>query len=291
MRFCPIVSVLALGLWCGPTTAQEDKVYRMLTTDQLEATLKGAGIDFKKSADQKPNSFLYDFKNKAYNVRLYYLDGKQLMMDTLLGAQALEKVNEWNLSSHFSRAGLGKDDKGAAYTVLACQLNLKGGVTAGGVQEFFSNFPEELDKFQVFARGEPRKDVAVKEPAFKEVTPEKMEKLLEEMKIKFTKAPVAKGTFAYHYEAKGAKVVLTNWGKDMMLEAKFPKMTIAKVNQYNLERKFILAVSYTTKNGDYTTLEVNLNFLGGVTDSIIRNFVAVFDEDISEFTKYSQTAK
>jgi hypothetical protein len=128
--------------------------------------------------------------------------------------------------------------------------------------------------------------LAKKENTFKEVPAEKLEKILEDMKIKYAKAPLANGTFAYHYQAGNTKVILTNWGKDMMLEAKFASIPLEKVNQYNLDRKFIRTVSYNNKSGQFTTLEANMNFQGGVSDSILRNFISVFEEDVNEFAQY-----
>ena len=87
-----------------------------------------------------------------------------------------------------------------------------------------------------------------------------MEKMLDDLKIKYTKSPLTNGSVAYQYQVGSANVVLTNWGKDLMLEAKFPKISLEKVNQYNVNRKFIRTVSYNNKKGEFTTLEANLNF-------------------------------
>jgi len=282
-------SVLVLLLATSLGQAQEDKIYRGLTPLQLESTLKTIKIDFQKIADKKANTFFYDFKAKTFNLRLYYLDGKQLMVDTLFPALPMEKLNDWNLGPNLSRAGFGKDDMGGAFTVIESHLNLKGGVTDGAIREFVRTFVDEVDQFQTLIRAsENRKEVAQKENTFKDIPVLKMEKILDDLKIKYTKAPLANGTFAYHYESGSTKVVLTNWGKDLMLEAKFAKIPLEKVNQYNLDRKFIRTVSYNNKKGEFTTLEANLNFLGGVTDSIVRNFIAVFEEDVNEFAQYVQ---
>jgi hypothetical protein len=291
MSYRHLAGVLALGLFSGMAHAQEEKVYRVVTPALVEKVLRRSSIEFKKLADKKPNTFLYDYKTKNFNLRLYYLDGTRLMLDTLLGAMSLEKVNDWNLSAKFTRAGLGKDEKGNAYTVLESQLNLKGGVTLDAMREFLNAFVDELDPFQLFARdSEMGKDIAKEEKAFKEVSAPLMEKLLAELKIKYAKVPLASGNVRYQYESKDTKIVLTNWGKDMMLEAKFAKIALAKVNRYNLDRKFIRAVSYSNTKGDYTSLEANLNFMGGVTESIVRNFIAVFDEDVDGFAVYVRQA-
>src|SRR5438477_5790494 len=141
-----LAGLLVLGLLSGVGRAQEEKVFSALTPEQLESTLKASKIEFKKLADKKANTFFYDYQTKNFNLRLYYLDGKQLLLDTLFGALPLEKVNEWNLGGKFSRAGSGKDDKGGSYTMVESRLNLKGGVTEAALKEYLSSFEEELDQ-------------------------------------------------------------------------------------------------------------------------------------------------
>jgi hypothetical protein len=280
-----------LALCGGAAHAQDDKVYPALTPEQLESTLQGSKIEFKKLADKQDNTFFYDYKTKSFNLRLYYVEGKHLVVDSLFGALPLDKANEWNLGGKFSRAGLGKDDKGASYTVIESRLNLKGGVTDAAIKEYLKAFADELDQFEVFLRASmPRKETPKEETTFKEVAAERMEKVLDDLKIKYVKTSLMNGNSAYHYQFKDAKIVLTNWGKDMMLEAKFAKLPLEKVNQYNLDRKFIRAVFYDTKNGAYTSLEINLSFAGGVTESILRNFIGVFEEDVDAFALYARKA-
>ena len=85
-------------------------------------------------------------------MRLYYLDGKQLMVDTLFPALSLEKLNDWNLGSNLCRAALGKDEMGGAFTVIGSQLNLRGGVTDGAIREFMYTFIDEVAQFQAAIR-------------------------------------------------------------------------------------------------------------------------------------------
>jgi hypothetical protein len=290
MLFRHLSAVLVLGMFSRGAGAQEI-VYRMLTPEQLEKMLKGSRIEYKKLADKKANTFFYDYKTKDFNLRLYYLGGKQLMLDSLFAAMPLEKVNEWNVGAKFTRAGLGKDDKGGSFTVIDTHLNLRGGVTQGAVKEFLNAFVEDLEEFQSFVRAsEPRKDVAKEEKTYQEIPPDLLERILEDLKIKYAKVPLPNGSVAYRYESKDSKIVLMNWGKDMMLEAKFPKLSLEKVNQYNLDRKFIRAVAYNNNKGEYIGLEANMSFLGGVTESIVRNFIAVFEEDVRECALYVKKA-
>ena len=48
----------------------------------------------------------------------------------------------------------------------------------------------------------------------------------------------------------------------------------------------VRAVAYSTKKGEYTNLEMNLNIVPGVTESIVRNFISVFEEDVEAFAAY-----
>jgi Putative bacterial sensory transduction regulator len=286
MRYGYLAGLVIFVVTVPLVQAQEQRVFPALTPAQLESTLKAGKVEFNKIADKKANTFFYDFKAKAFNLRLYYLDGKQLLMDTLFPALPLEKLNDWNLGSNLSRAALGKDEMGGAFTVIGSQLSLRGGVTDGAIREFMYTFIEEVGQFQALIRDSDNRKEALKEFAFKELPALKLDKMLDDLKIKYAKSPLANGAFAYQYKVGSANVVLTNWGKDLMLEAKFPKMTLEKVNQYNVNRKFIRTVSYNNKNGEFTTLEANLNFQGGVTDSIVRNFISVFEEDVNEFSQY-----
>jgi len=106
-------SVFVLLLTASMGQAQEEKIYRGLTPEQLESTLQKGKIEFKKIPDKKANTFFYDFKAKTFNLRLYYLEGKQLMVDTLFQRCPWKRSTNWNLGTNFSRAGLGKDDMGA----------------------------------------------------------------------------------------------------------------------------------------------------------------------------------
>lgn len=287
-----LAGVLLVSLFASAAPTEEIKVYRTLSTEQLESLLKAATIKFQKLEDKKSDSIFYDYKVKSFNLRLYFLGGKQLLLDTLFPAMSLDKINQWNLGTKFTRAALGDDGKGGSFTAVESRLNLKGGVTEEAIKEYLGAFTEELDQFQVFAKagGEPPA-LTKDETTFTEVTAKQLEKILDDLKVKYEKAELDNGGTTYQYQAKDAKITLLNWGKDMMLEAHYPKLDLAKVNKYNLDRKFIRAVSYSNKKGDYSALEANLSFVGGVSDSIVRNFITAFEEDAREFGAYVAKAK
>ena len=51
-----------------------------------------------------------------------------------------------------------------------------------------------------------------------------------------------------------------------MLDAVFRKLPFDRINEWNRNAKFSRAVLQTSPKGDYTTLESNLDLIGGVTE-------------------------
>ena len=90
--------LLALSLAAGFTVAQE-RVHTALSTDQVEQLLKGLSLDFKKiDPKTNDNKFFYDFGlvKGRFHTRLYYNQGKDVMLDVAFPDQPLEKLNRWN---------------------------------------------------------------------------------------------------------------------------------------------------------------------------------------------------
>jgi hypothetical protein len=287
MRYATGLLALAFAVCPQAARAQSDKVFRTLTTDKLETLLKDAGIDFKKTAAKNEGVFFYDYKKNNYDVRLHYYHGKDLMLDAIFAALPLEKVNLWNRGAKFSRVVLDKDSKGD-FSVIEWNLNFAGGVTDDTVREFMNSFDEELKKYAQFVAGEPgAKDEPKVEKIFNQVAGDVLEKILDDLNLKYNKTALPKDAgFGYEYDSKGMKMILTNYGKDIMLQAHFKKIPLDKVNKYNLDRKFIRAVAYKNPRGEHTSLESNLDCVGGVSESILRHFITVFEGEVRDFTKY-----
>ncbi len=276
-----------------PTTGRggSDKIYRSLSTDQMEAMLKSFNVDYKKLESKTKGNYYYDYKKDNYTLRLYFFGGKDLMIDTVFNEQPLTKLNEWNTRAKFSRACQNKDDKGL-FTTLEFNLDLLGGVTEGTIKQFMKTFDEEVRAFDKFlgGKGSPGPAPTVTdEKLITEVPAETIEKILDGLNHKYKKTPLPKNAgFAYDFTSKNNKIRLYNWGKDLMIDANFKKIPLDKINKYNLDRKFIRAVSYRSKDGDYSALESNLDCSGGVSESIIRYFITTFDGEISAYAKYVQ---
>ena len=77
-------------------------------------------------------------------------------------------------------------------------------------------------------------------------------------------------------------------GTDLMIDAQFKKLPLETLNDYNLKRKFIRAVAYDIRGTEFTSLETNLDCVGGISDSILRYFIRAFADEVREFTAFSQ---
>lgn len=279
-----IAAVLIFALSAG-ASAQEVKAFTQLTPEHTEEFLKKQGIEFKKIDTKTPGTVFYDFQRKNFNVRLYNYDGKDLMLDAVFPGMPLEKINLWNVKAKFSRACLNKDAKGI-YATLESNIDLVGGVTEGGLKQFLLSFDDELRLFSKYAS-----DTGSDDQFFAPVTSAKIEGVLKSLNIAFEKTELKDGAGAfYDFEANNFKLRLVNFGgKDLMIDAHFKKIALEDVNRWNLEKKFIRAVSYNVKGQEYSALEANLDCEVGTTDGILRNFIIGFQEDVKQFAKYVQT--
>jgi len=283
MKF-PFASLFVVAALTGLAQAQEPKVIAQLTSEQTEEFLKKQGIEFKKIETKTPGTFFYDFQRKSFNVRLYNYDGKDLMLDAVFSRLPLERVNDWNVKAKFSRACLNRDAKGE-FSTLESNLDLIGGVTEGGLKQFFASFDEELRLFAKFTS-----ETSTDDQMYAPVTSQKIEAVLKSLNIAYEKTDLKNdaGSF-YDFEASNFKLRLVNFaGKDLMIDAHFKKIPLEDVNRWNLEKKFIRAVSYSAKGPDYSALEANLDCEIGTTDGILRNFIVGFQEDVKQFAKYVQ---
>jgi hypothetical protein len=206
------------------------------------------------------------------------------MLDAVFPALPLERINDWNRKAKFSRATLGKDVKGS-FSTLESNIDLIGGVTDGGLTQYFKSFDEELRVFAKFVA-----DTASDDQMYVPVTGQKIEAILKSLNFTYEKNELKDGTGQFFdFEASNFKVRLVNFGgKDLMIDAHFKKIPLEDINRWNLEKKFIRAVSYNIKGAEYSALEMNLDCEAGATDGILRNFILGFHEDVKQFAKYVQ---
>lgn len=280
----PMGLLAATWFFVGSTFAQEDKVFKQLSAEQTDALLQTLKIEFKKTPGKKGDVVYYDFQRGDHKVRLYWYGGKDLMLDAVFPRMSLEQVNLWNVRAKFSRACLHKDDKGE-FTALEANLDLTGGATEGTIRRFMTVFDEEIKQFATIASG----GGAVDEPIYAKVAPAKLDAILQGLNIEFKKAADKTGAVVYLFLSNNHPVKLVSFGgEDLMIDAQFKKVSLADANEYNLRRKFIRCVAYNVNGKEFTSLESNLDCVGGVSDSIVRNFIRAFDEEVQEFAKYVQ---
>lgn len=277
-RFLALALTLVL---CPVALGQDDKVYRSVTTEQLEGMLTKLKIDYKKKDSKTPDTFYYDFTRLKSTVRLYYYAGKDLMLDVVFRELSLESLNKWNVKAKFTRVCRHQDDKGG-FTTLESNLDLVGGVTSGAIEQFLKNFENDLLAFQSFVNADDDVILPV-------VTSEKLESILKGLNLPFKKQAMknSETSFVYDFESKNFKLRLSNFnGKDLMLDAVFKKVPLEKANQYNFDRKFIRVVVYGQGEQEFTQLEANFDCSAGVSEGMVRHFITTFDDEVKAFAEF-----
>jgi len=124
---------------------------------------------------------------------------------------------------------------------------------------------------------------AQNEEVMKFVPPERIEKIFEDLKQTYKKAPLAsaKNSFTYDYDRNSYKLRLYYYaGQDLMIDAEMAKADWETVNKWNSTAKFSRASLRKDKLGEFVTLESNLDCIGGVTEGTIKQFMRQFDEEV-----------
>jgi putative sensory transduction regulator len=215
---------------------------------------------------------------------LHYYGGRDLMLVAKFPSVSLSAINQWNRGAKFSRAVF-YQDKAEDYSTLEANLDIQGGVTDDTIRHFISRYDEELKQFDRLVFGTAAKE----EEVVTKVSAARLEKILKDLDIEFKKIPGKEADIdTYELKRDSFKVRLHNFkGEDLMLDAAFKEIPLAEVNKYNLARKFIRVVLYQPARGKkHTSLEANLDCLGGVSDRIIRYFIGTFDGEVREFAKF-----
>jgi hypothetical protein len=269
-----------------PASAPAQEVFKEVSAQRLEEILNGLNLEFTKGDVGKGVTF-FEFKTKTRKapVQLLSFDGKDLMIQSELGRADLETLNKHNSAAKFSRARTGKLKNGSEIVLLESNLDLRGGVTEDTIKHFINNFDEELS---LWARTSA--PVVTEEETFKTVTPQKLEQILKDLKIAFNKAAPEAGVVTYVFVRNKHPIQLSSFGgEDLMIDRHWVgKADLAKVNDWNAKRFFVRAVAYAAMKGKPATvaLESNLDCSAGVSESIIRNFINAFDEEVRRFDEY-----
>ncbi|MCI0638053.1 MAG: YbjN domain-containing protein [Gemmataceae bacterium] len=255
------------------------KVYRQISRERLEDILKDMGISFQKTPDLFSGT-LYDFTRNNSRMRLQYFNGSDLHIDAVYTKIPLEDVNRWNRTARLSRAVL---VAGPPESVsLEAELDCTGGVTDGMVRQFILNFDKEVLAFVKFWQS-----IESEEEVFQSASAERVEKIFKGLGFAFKKTQV-KGVARFEFQRSTHKVQLHchNAGAVLVLEAAFPKLSLEKINKYNYDRRYIrVALRQDAKGKDFTTLECYLDCQGGVTESIVRNFLTIYERELKDFER------
>ncbi|MCI0379231.1 MAG: YbjN domain-containing protein [Gemmataceae bacterium] len=256
------------------------KVYRQLSKERLENILKDLGISFQTSGDFWSGTVMYDFTRNNNRIRLQYWKGADLRIDVFYFKIPLEDVNRWNRTARLSRAVLlAGPPEGVS---LEAELDCTGGVTDGMVRQFILNFDKELGAFADFW-----KTIEEEEEVFQTANTDRLEKMLKSLNYAFKKTQ-EKGVTLYEYSFGKHKVRLHchQGGGVLVLETAFPKLALEKINKYNHDSRYVRAALRPDASGkDVTTLESYLDCRGGVTDTIVRGFLTIFDRDLKAFER------
>ncbi len=277
-----IASLVVFIVIVPSSLAQEDKLQRDLAPEGIEKLLQELKIEFKKTASKKGDEHYFDFVRSNFRVRWTLFPSKDVMLDCVFAGVTIEKLNEWNAFTRVTRASFHKENTGDI-TILEYGLDLTAGHSTGMLKQYLARFDDELKKYEKFVTGTTNED-----KVFAEFTDDKLEHVLKTHGINYQKHQNATGPVTFFFEVNGQKIRLYNFGKDLMMEARYPKLALAEVNRYNFSRKFIRAVNYKSKDSEYTALEINLDCEAGASEGMIRHWVNSFSEDTRHFAEYAK---
>jgi hypothetical protein len=278
------VAALIGVAWPAPSHAQKVKVFQMITTEHLEATLKDLGIKYRKAPSLPPiGGFDYNFTRNNFAMRIHYFNGLDLWIDAPFAKIAPDDINHWNRQARLSRAVL---ISGGFFMTssLEAQLPCAGGVTEGMIRQFITNFEKEVQNYSTFVRTRVQEEEEIKN-----VSAEHLEKLLREFKLEFKKAPGDDKEQRFEFTMNQHKMRLTcHEGSVLLLRSTYAKMPLDKINQYNMNRRYVRALVEAGADGkEVTVLEAYLDCRGGVTESILRSFLLRFGEELKEMDRFS----
>jgi hypothetical protein len=131
--------------------------------------------------------------------------------------------------------------------------------------------------------------VGAQETVYKNVSKEKIEAILRELKIEYRSSESkSEGTYYYYFKYENYDVRLHNYnGKDLWIDCIFTdKLTPEQVNRWNIRAKLSRAVFIRDGTLETVSLESQIDCLGGVTDAIIKRFIGRFNTELDGFSKF-----
>ncbi len=279
------LAALLVFLAIANSALSQDAVLKEVSPEQLEKILGDLKFEAKKSFSKKKDEAYFDFMHGAYRARLTSYDGKDLMLDSVFPAVSMEKANTWNTKAKFSRVSIQKEG-GNFFSILEFNFDVSGGVTANAAKQFVVRFGDELKEFDSYVGSG-----GLDEKILAAVTNDKLGSILKTMGIAFQMKDDPKGTgvTAFDFELGIQKLRLYNFnGKELLIDAHFKAIPLEQTNQYNLSRKFIRAVNYKVEAQAYTALEGCFDCEAGVTEGMLRQFLASFGDEVKQFSDFVQ---
>jgi hypothetical protein len=127
-----------------------------------------------------------------------------------------------------------------------------------------------------------------KELVYRNVPSDFLEKVLGDMNITYRKSAGKKeGTYFYDFERNNFKVRIGNHGgKDLWIDAAFPRAPLEQINQWNVRAKFSRAVLAREGERETALVEAQLDCVPGVTAALIRQFINRFDKEVRDFDQF-----
>jgi Putative bacterial sensory transduction regulator len=128
-----------------------------------------------------------------------------------------------------------------------------------------------------------------KDKVQRSVSSARLEGILKDMNIKYEKtAGKEEGIHFYDFERNTFRIRLHNYqGKDLWIDVRFnDQMTLKEINEWNIRAKFSRAVLIKEGDKQSTSLEAQIDCLGGITDGMIRQFILRFDGEIKSFVQF-----
>lgn len=262
--------------------APKVKVLQSISGDQLEAILKDLGITYKKSFGFPLGSVDYSYMRHNFSIRIHNTNNADLWIDAYFAKIPAEDVNRWNRQARLSRAVLITTGPVVSVSVEA-QLVCAGGVTEGMIKQFITNFDKEVLGFSAFLR-----TIVQEEEEIKSIAAPHLEKLMKDFNLQFKTSGGDGKDLRFEFTMNKHKMLLTcHEGSVLVLRSIYAQMPLDKINQYNINRRYVRAFIDTVDGREVTALESYLDCRGGVTESILRSFLARFSQELKEMDRFA----
>ncbi len=254
-----------------------EKVLRSLNTQFQRSTLSGGGSR-------------YSFTLDGLKLRIDNYGNHDIMVAASFPKANLDQLNQFNMRNKFIRAVSYSHNTPNQYTALESNLDCAVGVSEEMIRYFITAYVQDAKNFVKFLNGTPLPSTSLPPPPtgakVVQLNGDFLEQVLRGLNVQFDRK-TGNNLTSYDFNLDGFAVRLTNFGQDLMIDAVFGDANLDALNRYNVDRKFIRAVSYTNNNGGrYTSLEANLDCAAGVTDEMVRHFITTYVQYARHFSDY-----